>query len=161
VSTTKTTNRRKSVAVGLAILGVAGLSLASASTLALNGEDNASLVQAGVDDLSASLCQTTDIDVTFTLAGSTPGSLGTGASFGYPGTADAIVLDEIDADCAGKTIKVALGTDAGALVGTEYSSTAAAGPLTLHLNGSTPNFGSALDNTGISSIGQISVTIYD
>ena len=51
MSTTKTTNRRKSVAVGLAILGVAGLSLASASTLALNGEDNASLVQAGVDDL--------------------------------------------------------------------------------------------------------------
>lgn len=161
MSNTKTTNRRKSVAVGLAVLGVAGLSLASASTLALNGDEDASLVQAGVDDLSASLCQSTTIAVTFTLDGATPGALATGASFGYPGAADAIELDEIDADCAGKTLKVALGTDANAAVGTEYTGSATPGVLTLHLNGGTPSFGAALDNTAIESIGQISVTIYD
>lgn len=156
----KTNNRRKALAVGLAVLGVAGLSLASAAQLTLNGQD-ADLVQAGVTDLDASLCQQTDIGVSFTLAGATAGVLTTGAGFGYPAAVDAVVLDEIDTDCAGKNIKVALGTSAGAQVGAEYVSTAVAGELTLALNGSTPSFGSALSNSQIDSIGQISVTLFD
>lgn len=160
MSQNKKNNRRKALAVGLAVLGVAGLSLASAAQLTLNGQDS-NLVQAGVDDINASLCQTSTIDVEFTLAGATAGDLTTGSTFGYPAAVDAIVLDKIDTACAGKTIKVALGTTAGAVVGSEYTSTAAAGPLTLALNGTGSNFGSALGNAAIDSIGQVSVTIFD
>ncbi len=151
----KKNNRRKTLAVAIAVVGVAGLSLASAAQLTLNGGDS-NLVQAGTADLTATLCQASEIDVTFTLDGATPGDLGTAADFGYAAGADALLLDEIDAACAGKNLKVALGTDAGALVGSEYSASAAAGALTLPLT----TFGSLTD-AQVASIGQVSVTIFD
>src|SRR5690625_1937429 len=118
-------NRRKALAVGLAVLGVAGLSLASAAQLQLNGGAQ-DLVQAGTTDLTADTCQTSEIDVSFTLAGDLPGTLTVGASFSYNEGADAVLLDAIDAACAGKNIKVALRASPGSLIG-EYSSTAACG----------------------------------
>src|SRR5690554_5856699 len=95
----KSNNRRKALAVGLAVLGVAGLSLASAAQLTLNGQDS-DLVQAGVDSINAGLCQSTTIDVSFTLDGAVAGDLEVGTDFGYPAAVDAIELDEIDSECA-------------------------------------------------------------
>ena len=155
----KWNTRRKALAVGLAVLGVAGLSLASAAQLTLNGQDS-DLVQAGVDSIDANLCQSSTINVSFTLEGATPGTLATGGEFGYPAAADAIELDAIDGECAGKQIKVALGDADGDLVGTEYSGTAAEGVLTLALNGTDSDFGAAMNNAAIDSIAQVSVTIF-
>src|SRR5690606_36592569 len=56
----KKNNRRKGLAVALAVVGVAGLSLASASQLTLNVNGS---VQAGVEELSD--CQVADVEVAF------------------------------------------------------------------------------------------------
>lgn len=148
---------RKIVAVTLVGLGLAGVSVASAAQLTLAGDSEA-LVQAGVDDLTASLCQSTTIDVDFTLAGVAPGNLVTGTSFGYAAGPDAVRLTAIDAACTGKNIRVALGDDDNLLLGAQYSGTAAAGALTLSLAAGGP-FGATAVSTA--DIAHISVTIFD
>jgi hypothetical protein len=159
MSTQKKNNRRKAVAVGLAVLGVAGLSLASAAQLNLTGSD-AELIQAGVTNASAEVCQTSTIAVSFANSAGAPGSLTTGASFGYPAGVDSLVLSSIDSACEGRDVKVALGTSAGALVGTEASlSDVDPGALTLALNGANQAFGT-LTAAQINSIAQVAVTIY-
>ena len=153
MSTQKKNTRRKALAVGLAVLGVAGLSLASAATLSLNA-DNQDLIQAGTQDLTANLCQEDAIDVTFTLAGAAPGDLLEGADFGYAAGADALKLEGINAaGCADKDIKVALGDDAGARIGGEWASKVSASGVTIALT----EFASSIDPA---EIAKVSVTIY-
>ena len=145
---------RKFAAVSLLGLGLAGVSVASAASLTLNGAD-ASAVQAGTAAVDGT-CQESTIVVSFTLQDNSPGTLEAGEDFGYPSTTDAIVLTEIDAACAGKNIKVALGTAAGVALG-EFSSTSAAeGPLALSL-------ASAFDDGPVDAaqVAQVSVTIFD
>lgn len=153
MSQNKKNNRRKALAVGLAVLGVAGLSLASAAQLQLN-TTNADLVQAGVEDLTASTCQAGPINVTFTLAGAAPGTLTEGVNFGYNEGADAISLTDIDADCAGKNLEVALGDEDGNSLG-EYATVVAGTSLSRAL---LDGFGPEVD---ADDIAQIAVTIYD
>ena len=82
----KSTNRRKSIAIALAVLGVAGLSLASAAQLDLSGTAS---VQTGMLALTAD-CQTTTIPVTFDVP------TRTGATY-ESGT---VTLSKIDSACA-------------------------------------------------------------
>lgn len=152
MSTQKKNTRRKALAVGLAVLGVAGLSLASAATLSLNA-GNQDLIQAGTQDLTANLCQKDAIDVKFTLADAAPGVLLEGANFGYAAGADALKLEGINAaGCDGKDIKVALGDDAGAQIG-EWASKVSASGVTIALT----EFASSIDPA---EIAKVSVTIY-
>lgn len=154
MSQQKNTGRRKALAVGLAVLGVAGLSLASAAQLQLNGGAQ-DLVQAGTADLTADTCQTSEIDVSFTLEDNAAGVLTEGSSFAYNEGADAVLLDAIDAACAGKNLKVALGDSDGTLLGEYSTATAAAGELVIAL---ADGFGSNVD---ASQIGRVAVTIFD
>ena len=144
---------RKFAAVSLLGLGLAGVSVASAASLDLNGDD-ASAVQAGTAAVDG-VCQESTIAVSFTLDGNTPGELAEDTSFGYPGSDDAIVLTAIDADCAGKNIKVALGDSANVSLGEYGPAAASAGALTLSLADA---FGAAVD---AADVAQVSVTIYD
>ncbi|MCV2395065.1 hypothetical protein OEB99_12170 [Actinotalea sp. M2MS4P-6] len=103
-------SRRKSAAIALAVLGVAGLSLASASTLDLTG----GTVQAGVTDLTD--CQTSgDITIGFGTPGFAGGSYGVSS----------VVLQDVDAACAGKAVRVTLLDDAGSPVAAELTTTVA------------------------------------
>ncbi|NUU18913.1 hypothetical protein HP550_16805 [Cellulomonas humilata] len=157
MASTKSKKSRKGIAVALAFLGIAGLSLASAAQLNLTNTSSA-LPQAATTTVTGA-CQQTDIAVSF---GTTPvaGTLATGASFGYNATVDSLVLTKIDANCAGKTIKIALGDATGTKLGTEYSSTVVAGggPLSLTLNGTTPLV--TIPAADVSKIAKVSVTIY-
>ncbi len=82
--------RRKAAAAGLAVIGIAGLSLAAASTLSLTG----STLQAGTVDLTD--CQTGDVAVEFAPAAF---SAGVYRSAG-------VTLSGIDTDCDGKNLSV-------------------------------------------------------
>ena len=145
---------RKFAAVSLLGLGLAGVSVASAASLDLNGDD-ASAVQAGTAAVDG-VCQESTIAVSFTLEGNDVGELAEDTSFGYPGTDDAIVLTEIDADCAGKNIKVALGNGTGTSLGEYGPEEAAEGPLALSL-------ASAFDDGPVDAaqVAQVTVTIFD
>lgn len=120
-------NRRKSAAVALAVLGVAGLSLASASTLSLTG----GTLQAGVTDLTNCQPAATKVVVGF----GTP-ALG---SNGIYNVAD-VKLSNVDAACAGKAVKITLlsGTAPSyTQVGTEITGTLdATGAFSKTLGGS-------------------------
>jgi hypothetical protein len=155
MASTKSKKSRKGVALGLAVLGVAGLSLASAATLTLNN-GSTTLSQAATTTVTGA-CQQNPITVSFST---TPlaGTLGTGASFGYNATVDSLVLASIDSGCAGKTIKVALGDSAGNKLGTEYSGVAATGSLALTLNGTTPAI--TILAADVAKISKVSVTIF-
>jgi len=96
----KKNNRRKGLAVALAVVGIAGLSLASASQLTLS---TSATLQAGVEDLAK--CQgTTPVTVSFgepTWSGATESFGVTSATFG-----------NIAAACAGLNYKYVI-LDAG------------------------------------------------
>ena len=96
-------NRRKSAAVALAVLGVAGLSLASASTLDLTG----GTLQAGVTDLTN--CQTAPIAVGF----------GQPALSGGVYKVSTVTLSSVDAACKGKNVRVTLLNATGGTEGAE------------------------------------------
>lgn len=136
----KSKKSRKGLAIGLAILGVAGLSLASASALNLTGTPQ---LQAGVKDVAG--CQTSSIAVSFAAP-----TLVSGAY-----TSNAVTLDKIDATCAGSTYKVALLGAGNVLLGTAFTGTVPATspsvPLTLTLGA-----GQTAD-----AITRVAVTIYN
>jgi len=93
----KSTNRRKSIAIALAVLGVAGLSLASAAQLNLTGTAS---VQSGILSVNAD-CQGTPITVTFSAP------VRTGTTY----ASSNVVLTGIDTasgKCLGKSYKLAL-----------------------------------------------------
>jgi hypothetical protein len=159
MASTSSKKSRKAIAIALGVVGVAGLSLASAAQLSLTGT-NGKLVQSGVTAITAAACQTGTITASFTPVG-TGGALATGATFGYPAGTDSVVLTSFDAPCVGKHFKVAFGTAAGVKVGNEYAQTAAltAGAgLTPTIPLSSFNISTLAD---INSIAQISVTVID
>ncbi|MBO3084991.1 hypothetical protein [Cellulomonas fengjieae] len=132
----KSKKSRKGLAVALAVLGVAGLSLASASQLSLSGTPQ---LQAGVNNVAG--CQTTPIAVAFT----TP----TIAGGEYKSTS--ITLSSFDAACttAGAKFKVALLDTNGAVVQETAAANVATGVATIALTTATPN-----------TIGKVAVTIF-
>ena len=93
---------RKGLAVGLAVLGVAGLSLASASQLNLTSNGTAATGTVSVD----ATCQKAATGAV-TAKYKTP-TLGT---TGY--APSEVQLSNIDPDCAGKTVRVAWKTATG------------------------------------------------
>jgi len=82
----KKNNRRKVVAVGLGIIGIAGLSLAAASQLSLSVNSN---LQAGVEVLAD--CQTATVGVEFDSPAWNAGSF----------DVDGATLTNIDNECDG------------------------------------------------------------
>jgi hypothetical protein len=98
--------RRKSAAVALAFIGIAGLSLASAAQLNVN---SASL---GAGSSVVASCDTDGIGVSYTNTYSTTGYNVTG-----------VTLTGINAACAGLNYKVQLTTTGGAVLGTEATGT--------------------------------------
>ncbi|WP_456846970.1 hypothetical protein [Cellulomonas sp. P5_C6] len=93
MASTKSKKSRKGLAVGLAILGVAGLSLASAATLTINS----ATLGSGVKVVAS--CDTDGIDVSY----------GTAFAATIPGyKVTSVTLKNVDATCAGKTVTVDL-----------------------------------------------------
>jgi len=133
---------RKVLAVSLAVLGVAGLSLASASTLNVTG--SGSTIQAGVDAVGA--CQ---------------GTSAVAASFGAPVLTSgayrttSVSLSGIVAACAGKSLKVAFLDSTGTSVESAAITLPAASGAPLATQ--TVTVGSGLDSAALS---KVAVTIY-
>ncbi|UJP40952.1 hypothetical protein [Cellulomonas palmilytica] len=97
---TKKNNRRKALAVGFAIVGVAGLSLASASQLNLSW---AGQYQAGNVTVEGE-CQESPISVAFSAPTFASGTTN-------PWTVQSVTFSSIDADCDGKQYRVAYKTN--------------------------------------------------
>ena len=104
MSRSKWSTRRKSLAIGLAVVGVAGLSLASASQLTMNWGQQT--FQAGNVTVKTD-CQTTPITVTY----DSPTFLGTQTN---PWTIANVNFVGIDATCNQKTYEVAYKVGTGA-----------------------------------------------
>jgi hypothetical protein len=110
----KSSNRRKTIAIALAVLGVAGLSLASASQLSLNGGGT---VQSGALAVNTD-CQPEASKITLAFDAPTVTSA-TVAGVTTSGYASAnVTLTGIDAACSTHHYKVALLDSTGALVAT-------------------------------------------
>jgi hypothetical protein len=137
---TKKTHR-KVVAVALGVLGVAGLSLASASTLNVNAGSN---IQAGVDTVAA--CQ-----------GVTP----VAAAFGAPTLTSgaykttSVTLSGIVTACAGKSLKVAFLDSANTSVESSVITLPSVGSPTLAAQ--VVAVGAGMDSAALS---KVAVTIF-
>jgi hypothetical protein len=118
----KSTNRRKSIAIALAVLGVAGLSLASAAQLNLTGTAS---VQSGILAVNAD-CQTAPVTVTFSAP------VRTGTTYASA-TVDLAGIDSAVGKCSGKNYKLALLDSSNALVTgtTEKTGTISAATLSV------------------------------
>ena len=129
---------RKGIAVALAVLGVAGLSLASASQLTLNGTPQ---LQAGVKDVAG--CQTLPIVVAFTAP-----TIPTGSTE-YKSAS--ITLTSFDAACttALAKYKVALLDSTGTVVQETTAANVTTGVATIALTTATP-----------ANISKVAVTIF-
>ncbi len=99
--------RRKSAALALAVVGIAGLSLASASQLTVNG----GTIQAGTTTTAS--CDADGVAAKFASSWSTA------APAGYK--ADTVTISGIDAACAGGDMKVSVVKADGTAV--EFSAT--------------------------------------
>ncbi len=127
----KSTNRRKSIAIALAVLGVAGLSLASAAQLNLSGPAS---VQSGILAVNAD-CQPAASKITVSFAA--PVLTTTAGVTSYASAAVNLAgIDVTSTGCVGKNYQLALlgasgapVTSAAAVTG-QISATNAA-PLTL------------------------------
>ena len=117
----KSTNRRKSIAIALAVLGVAGLSLASAAQLDLTQTNS---VQSASLALNADCQGTAAITVTFA-----PPARAGGAYFSNYVTLSGI--DSSTSGCFGKKYKLALLDKDGGVVGTEQATTTTISASTL------------------------------
>ncbi len=104
--------RRKSAALALAFVGIAGLSLASASTLGITG----GTLQAGTKDLTD--CQTGNVTTVMSTGAYT-------AALGYQ--AGNVSVTGISAACTTKKINATLIDAAGAALGTPGSASTIAG----------------------------------
>jgi hypothetical protein len=109
----KSTNRRKSIAIALAVLGVAGLSLASAAQLGLQGTAS---VQSGILAVNAD-CQPQASKITVSFAA--PTLTTTAGITSYASAAVKLAgIDSTAAGCLNKNYKLALLDVNGALVAT-------------------------------------------
>jgi hypothetical protein len=127
----KSSNRRKSIAIALAVLGVAGLSLASASQLTLNGTAS---VQSGMLQVNAD-CQTAPITLTFSAP------VRTGTTYASATVNLAGVNNTAVTGCAGKNYKLSLLDSTNGLVAgtTEQTGTIAATSLSIAIPASQDN----------------------
>jgi len=100
----KKKNSRKALAVALGIMGVAGLSVASASQLTVNVNDDNVAVGAGT--FAAACDNSVDVDYTYSIATSKYTNL---------------EISDIANACAGKTLDWTLHTSNGDLTGTVAS----------------------------------------
>ncbi len=121
--------RRKSAAIALAVVGIAGLSLASAATLSLTS----SSVQAGSTTFVA--CQATPVSVAYTTAWN-------GTANAYQTTA--VTVSGITAGCNSKSILVTLTDSAGASLHEFSGATGTTGSVTLSSPAATVNPASIL-----------------
>lgn len=96
MATKKKNNSRKALAVALGIMGVAGLSLASASQLTVN--PTASNIAVGQGTFASSCDTAVDVAYTYTLTGN---------------TYTALQISDIATDCNGKTLAYTLKDTAG------------------------------------------------
>jgi hypothetical protein len=108
----KSSNRRKTIAIALAVLGIAGLSLASAAQLNLTGDTT---VQSGVRALADCQLSTDLITVKFDVPSIVSG--------GY--TSANATLSGIDAACSTYLYKATFLNASGVAVGGEASGTVA------------------------------------
>lgn len=106
--------RRKSLAIGLAVVGVAGLSLASASQLGFNW--TSSTFQAGVVQTVSTDCQAAADKITAAYAQPT-----FTASQTAPWSVKTVTFTGIDKACDTKNFEVAYSTAAGATTWTQLS----------------------------------------
>ena len=145
--TTKISLTRKGLAFGLAVVGVGGLSVASAAQLNLTGPA-AGTLQAGSVAIVNSDCQSAAIPVSF----ATPTRVGAAYRSAQ------IDLTGIAAACSGKSYKLAVLDAANAPVVAEVSGTVSTvvAPATSAL---AVNI-SALTTTQLDSIKTVSLTIY-
>jgi len=136
----KSTNRRKSIAIALAVLGVAGLSLASAAQLNLTGTAS---VQSGMLAVNAD-CQAGPITVTFSAP------VRTGSTYASA-TVNLAGIDTAVGKCVGKNYKLALLDSANALITgtTEQAGTIAVSTLSVAIPAGQDN-----------SIKTVALTIY-
>lgn len=136
MSSSRSSRTRKVLAVSIAVVGVAGLSLASASQLSFSSPQPQ--MQAGVQVAGA--CQTTPLTVAFadpTLADGTFRS-------------STVTVSGFDATCNGESVKVALLDASGAQIGTTHTvaTLANGGPVTAPITGDAQ------------AIASVAVTIY-
>ncbi len=87
----KKNNSRKVLAVALGIVGVAGLSLASASTLTVNVNDDN--IAVGTNTFDAACDDAVTVDYTYSIPG---------------GTYTNLLVSDISEDCVGKTLAYTL-----------------------------------------------------
>lgn len=111
-------NRRKASAVALAVVGLAGLSLASAATLNLSGSTLAA------NTATVASCQPATTPVTVGFA--TAFTVATSPSY----KVTTVRLTSVDAACAAKDVRVTLLGAGDAVLG-EVAGTAATGTTTL------------------------------
>lgn len=136
MASTTSKKSRKGIAVALAVLGVAGLSLASASQLTLTGTPQ---LQAGVKDVAG--CQSSSIAVAFTTPVITASE--------YKSTS--LTLTSFDAACttALAKYKVALLDSTGTIVQETTAANVTTGVATIALTAATP-----------ANISKVAVTIF-
>ena len=136
MAVTKSKKSRKGLAVALAVLGVAGLSLASASQLTLTGTPQ---LQAGVKDVAG--CQSAPIAVAFDAPVITGGVY----------TSKNLTLTGFDAACttAAAKYKVALLDASGAIVQETTAAAVVTGAATVGLTTATP-----------ANVSKVAVTIF-
>ncbi len=121
----KKKNSRKALAVALGIMGVAGLSVASASQLTINTNDDN--VAVGSVNIAAACDDEVTVDFNFDLA---------------TGQYTTVSITDIATGCAGKSLTWTLNTSAASdptgtvasLAGTSVTGNIAAVPLTADLN---------------------------
>jgi hypothetical protein len=114
-------NSRKSLALALAVVGVAGLSMASAAQLTVNSTD----VVAGVDTISD--CDADGVTVSYTPT----------YSAGIPGyTINSVTIGDLNGTCTG-TISVTVTDNADAALA-NGSIAYAAGSVVVSLSGTVP-----------------------
>ena len=120
----KKKNSRKALAVALGIMGVAGMSVASASQLTINTDDNNIAVGSVAIDAACDDAVTVDFDFDLNA-----------------GTYTSVTITDIDAACAGKSLQWTLNTseatDPSATVtvaGTSVTGSITSVPLTADLN---------------------------
>lgn len=142
----KSSTTRKGLAIGLAVIGIAGLSLASAAQLNLTGAGGT--LQAGSHAIVNADCQTADIPVKFAAPTMVAGVY----------KASQIDLTDIDSLCSGKSYKLSVLTSANVVLGSEKSGTVTTvvGPATSALFMDI----SALSTAQVDSIARVSLTIY-
>lgn len=135
MSRSRSSRTRKVLAVSLAVVGVAGLSMASASQLSFTTPQPQ--MQAGVQVAGA--CQTTPLTVSFAEPALASGTFRSGS----------VTLTGIDSKCLGESAKIALLDASGAQIGATHTvASLVAGPLTAPIAGDA------------AAVASVAVTIY-